>query len=141
MIRKAVAGDYPVLSRIWLDASMKAHAFVAREFWEGNLEAMRDIYLPNSETWVIEDRTGQAGFLSLMDNVLAALFVDPAKQDRGFGSQLIDKAKGLRSRLELYVYSENPRAVEFYRKHGFSVLEERRDNRTLHIEFVMEWRR
>ncbi len=141
MIRKAAPEDYMLLSEIWLNASIAAHDFVPAEFWEKNAEDMREVYLPGSETWVIEADGNPAGFFCLSGNVLAAIFVTASEQGSGLGSRLIERAKELRENLELTVYKENPRAVSFYQKHGFSVREERIDVHTSHTEFVMMWSR
>lgn len=139
VIRRASPEDYPQLCTVWLEASIVAHDFVEPGFWGSKKADMRDIYLPGSETWVIEKNGIPVGFLSLVENVLAALFVDPFEQGRGLGSSLIGKAKELRPALELTVYRENLRAVSFYEKHGFSITEERRDSHTSHQEYVMKW--
>lgn len=139
LIRKAVPEDYHVLGTIWLRASIKAHHFVARELWESYISTIREKYLPASETWVIEEDGYTSGFLCLRDDVVAALFIDPQRQGRGHGSSLMEKAKELRSRLELSVYTENPGAIAFYKQHGFSIVEERKDVNTAHNEFVMKW--
>lgn len=139
VIRRASPEDYPQLCTIWLEASIVTHDFVEPGFWGSKKADMRDIYLPGSETWVIEKNGIPVGFLSLVENVLAALFVDPFEQGRGLGSSLIGKAKELRPALELTVYRENLRAVSFYEKHGFSITEERRDSHTSHQEYVMKW--
>ena len=68
---------------------------------------MREVYIPASETFVFEDSSGVLGFYSLLDNQLAALFVDPAHQGKGFGKQLLDHAKCLRKALSLAVYKKN----------------------------------
>lgn len=140
-VRRAGPEDYPLLCSVWLEASIAAHDFVEPEFWKSKAADMRDIYLPASETWLIEKNGIPVGFFSLVDNVLAALFVDPSEQGRGIGSSLIEKARKIRPALELTVYKDNLRAVSFYEMHGFSITEERRDSHTSHQEYVMKWRK
>ncbi|WP_291329579.1 GNAT family N-acetyltransferase [Desulfovibrio sp. UCD-KL4C] len=140
IIRKAIAADYPLLGDIWLSASIKAHSFVPDEFWVSKVDIMRDEYLPASETWVIENGGCLAGFFCLVDDVLAAIFIAPEWQGNGCGSQLMEKAKKLRLRLELSVYTANSSAIDFYKFHGFKIVEERQDVHTSCAEFVMEWK-
>lgn len=140
MIRKSIAADYHLLSEIWLRASIKAHSFVPDEFWESKVYIMRDEYLPASETWVIENGGSLAGFFSLVNEALAALFIAPEWQGNGYGSRLMEKAKKLRTRLELSVYSANSGAIDFYKFHGFKIIGERQDVHTSCAESVMEWK-
>ncbi|WP_027721857.1 GNAT family N-acetyltransferase [Maridesulfovibrio zosterae] len=141
MIREVRSDEYQYLSELWLRTSIKAHSFVPQNFWVSNLSVMRDEYLPASETWLIEDESNIVGFMCLVDDQLAALFIAPEKQGRGLGALLIEKAKKLRSRLELSVYTQNTGAVVFYEKHGFAILVEQQDVHTGFAELVMCWDR
>ncbi len=125
---------------IWLEASIQAHDFVAKEFWESRVPDMRDRYIPGSETYVYSDHGHVQGFFSLREDTLAAVFVSPGAQRKGIGQQLIDKAKSLRERLNCAVYRHNRKGFEFYRKNGFSVVGEQIDWHTRHPEILMEYR-
>ena len=137
MIRRFEPRDMDRLLEIWLNASIKAHDFIDASFWQANIESMRDVYIPASETCVFEDSSGVLGFYSLLDNQLAALFVDPAHQGKGFGKQLLDHAKCLRKALSLAVYKENTPSVGFYTSQGFKRVKEQIDEQTGHAEFLM----
>jgi len=137
MIRKFEPRDMDRLLDIWLSASIKAHDFIDASFWQANIESMRDVYIPASETFVIEDSSGVLGFYSLLDNQLAALFVDPAHQGNGFGKQLLDHAKCLRNELSLAVYKENTPSVGFYTSQGFKRVKEQIDEQTGQAEYLM----
>ncbi|NDV22334.1 N-acetyltransferase [Desulfovibrio sp. JC022] len=141
MIRKVLPEEYDFLGSLWLEVSINAHDFISREFWEANLDAMRNEYLPASETWVIEQDGDIAGFMSLMGETVAALFVSADKQGNGLGSRLLHHAKEEYESLNLCVYKENLSSVAFYKKQGFKVSEERADEHTGHVEFVMSWQR
>lgn len=140
MIRLANNDDFPLLVNIWLAASREAHAFISDEFWLSQAKAMRDQYLPGAETYVACDAAGMpVGFLSLVEDSLAALFVDPAQQGKGIGSTLLRQGQSLRKGLGLCVYVNNDRAQKFYRRHGFKPVEERLDERTGERELFMQW--
>jgi len=128
----------PVLD-IWLEASVLAHDFIKREYWESKLNDIWDFYLPASETYVFEEDDAVRGFLSLFENTVAALFVSPAFQGKGIGIQLINKAKALRETLELSVYKKNGKSFEFYQRCGFTAAGERVDERTGEEEILMRW--
>jgi putative acetyltransferase len=139
MIRRYHPSDIDHVLDLWLVASIKAHDFVPEAFWREQLGAMRDHYLPQAETLILEEDSRVLGFLSLHENRLAALFVSPEAQGRGLGRQLLDEAKRLRSSLELNVYSANDRAIAFYQAGGFSTVAESLDPVTGQQEFTMRW--
>lgn len=137
MIRRFVEDDMEAVLDIWLRASVKAHAFIDRDFWESRVGDMRDTYLPMAENHVFERDARVIGFYSLYENTLAALFVAPEHQGGGVGTVLIEHAQGRRAELDLTVYKENRASVAFYLSHGFSVAEERPDAHTGHPEYLM----
>ncbi len=137
MIRKYKESDLEGVIKIWLDASIKAHDFVDSSFWKDRADDMRNNYIPNSETWVYQDDNEVVAFFSLVENTLAAIFVKPGLQGKGIGQLLMAEAKSLRKSLSLTVYADNARSVEFYRRQGFDVKEERTDPHTGHKEVVM----
>ncbi|UCH93497.1 MAG: N-acetyltransferase [Candidatus Aminicenantes bacterium] len=137
MIREYTESDLESVIKIWLDASVQAHDFVDRNFWQAKADDMRKIYIPKSETWVYLEDNLILGFFSLLEDTLAALFVSPNSQGKGIGQRLIAKAKSLRQSLKLTVYSENFRSIEFYMKQGFATVKEQIDEHTGHKEMVM----
>ncbi len=137
MIRAVESSDMNDVLDIWLRASIEAHSFVGREFWESKIEDMRKTYIPAADTYVFMDREVIKGFFSLYGDTLAAMFVSPDFQGNGIGQQLMGKAKSLRNKLSLTVYKENPRSIDFYRKSGFVIIKEKVDEHTGHIEILM----
>ncbi len=123
---------------IWLRASIETHNFVGREFWKSKIEDMQKTYIPASDTYVFIDSEVIKGFFSLHGDTLAAMFVSPDFQGNGIGQQLMNKAKSLRTKLNLTVYKENLRSVVFYRKCGFVIIKEKVDEHTGHVEILME---
>lgn len=105
MIRPFRPDDLEPVLAIWLAASIRAHDFIAPAFWASKLDDMRDIYLPAAQIWVDEREGEVLGFVALVGNALAAIFVAPSAQGGGIGSALIEQAKTVRERLELTVYS------------------------------------
>ncbi|GEK48897.1 acetyltransferase [Bisbaumannia pacifica] len=140
MIRDYREEDVDQVLAIWLSASILAHDFVPAAFWESQVEAMRDAYLPAAETRVFEEAGQISGFYCLVETTLAAIFVSPERQGRGIGSALIEDAKRCRESLTLTVYQANRSSVEFYRKHGFVIHDEQLDANTGQPEWVMEYR-
>ncbi|BCS97561.1 acetyltransferase [Desulfoluna limicola] len=137
MIRSFDPADMDRVLEIWLEASIKAHDFVAGEFWESKVPEMQEVYLPASETYVVEDEGAIKGFVSLYEDSLAAIFVSPGAQGEGLGRQLMAKAKEVRQSLTLTVYKENKNSTGFYERCGFKIVEEKTDDHTGHAELVM----
>ncbi len=139
MIRKFNEKDMDRIITIWLEASIKAHDFIPIEFWKSKVNDMRETYIPASDTYVIEKEGKPHGFISLYNNTIAAIFVSPEMQRKGIGRKLISKAKQLHNNLTLTVYKENPASIEFYKKCGFEIVQEKTDDHTGHPEIVMQF--
>ena len=108
MIRKYNENDLDSVLEIWLNASVQAHNFVSAEFWESQLDNMRNIYIPSSETYVYEVESKVVGFYALYENNLAAIFVAPEHQGKGIGKQLLSHAKAKRTVLSLSRNKSSP---------------------------------
>ena len=140
MIRSFRNDDTEEVVRVWFEASVEAHKFIPRAFWEASVEDMRTLYLPVSDEIVlhIDDATGEIdAFLAFVDTLLAALFVSPRAQGKGLGSRMFRIAKRMHPDLTLSVYRDNERAVSFYRKRGLIVIGERVEEKTGCVELVM----
>lgn len=138
MIRNSQQTDTERILSIWLAASIKAHDFIAPEFWESKMDDMRDIYIPAAETYVYEKERDIKGFISIYDNTIAALFVTPPLQGKGIGSELIEFAKTKYIELGLSVYKNNTASILFYKKHGFQEVCEEIDEHTNFPEIIMK---
>lgn len=139
MIRNFELSDMEAVLAVWLKASITAHNFVEAEFWESKVDDMRERYIPSSDTYVFTDNGIIKGFISLHGNTVAAMFVSPEFQGKGIGRQLIRKAKSLKNKLDLTVYRENNKSIDFYGRCGFVVIKEIVDEHTGHIEILMEY--
>lgn len=124
MIRAAKPEDDEAITDLWLLASLQAHDFIPAACWWQQQESLRARYLPTSEVWVCERAQEIQGFVALVDNYLAALFVRPDCQQQGIGCALLEVAKRQRSQLAVQVYCENDIAMNFYLKQGFTVIKE-----------------
>lgn len=140
MIRPAVPQEISLLADIWLRASRRAHDFIPAEFWESRRNTMAEEHLPGADELLVLEVEGRViGFAALNGEHLEALFVDPEVQSYGHGSRLMAHAMTHHPRLSLCVFSRNVRAVSFYRRLGFQVVEERREPRTGEAETLMAW--
>ncbi|WP_285959231.1 N-acetyltransferase [Thomasclavelia spiroformis] len=140
MIRKFKEDDLNTVMQIWFDTNIKTHHFISRQYWIDNYEMVKDI-LPKKEIYVYEDdNTNQInGFIGLMDNYIAGIFVNKNNQSRGIGKQLLDYVKEIKETLNLSVYQKNIRAISFYQREQFVIQSEHIDNDNNEKEFIMTW--
>ncbi|WP_300669133.1 N-acetyltransferase [Soonwooa sp.] len=139
-IIQASTKDFDELTSIWLDASIKAHDFITTEYWSSKVDEMKNVYLPASKTWISENDSHEIlGFVSMLENHIAALFISPKHQSKGAGTQLLNFIKSKYNSLTLNVYEKNLQAFQFYKKHDFKTIEEALDEETGEKDVVMEW--
>ncbi|WP_219993615.1 GNAT family N-acetyltransferase [Asticcacaulis tiandongensis] len=118
-IRRYRADDTLRLGQIWLEASSLSHAFFSPDILKVQHQQVCDLYLPHSETWVLETEGKLLGFVGLIDRFVGGLFVSPEVQGSGIGRLLMMHALRMKGKLELDVYSLNTGAVAFYNRLEF----------------------
>ena len=142
MIRKFRKDDLNIIMQIWFDTNIQAHNFILKDYWTDNYDMVKEM-LPQAELYVYEnDETNQIdGFVGLMDDYVAGIFVRKDVQSKGIGKQLLDYVKAIKLSLSLSVYEKNTRAIHFYQRESFVIQSENIDDNTDEIEFVMTWSR
>lgn len=138
-IRKNKASEINKLVEIWYEGSLIAHDFINQDYWNSQQTAMKEQYLPMAETYVISNDKEVVGFISMVDNYLAALFIDVEQQGEGYGKKLLNFIKERRENIQLKVYKKNDQAVNFYLRNGFVIKEVLVDEQTAEEEFLMGW--
>ncbi len=141
MIRPVNTTETDAIINIWVEASVIAHDFMDANYWQGKKEDMQHIYLPSATTYIYETSGKILGFISMINNYIAALFVSSEVKGKGIGKQLINFVKQQYETLELAVFKENKRSVEFYKKQGFQVILEGIEENTGHAELIMKFER
>ncbi|WP_353093300.1 N-acetyltransferase [Tissierella praeacuta] len=141
MIKELEISKIDKVMRIWLEENMKTHDFVSQNYWKENYNFVKNI-LPESNVLIYEEEGDVKGFIGIMDkSYIAGLFVSEEYQSEGIGSQLIERSKEYYPILKLDVYARNVRAINFYKKHGFKIEQEKENQDTKEIEYSMIWRR
>ena len=138
MIRKLEMSELNRVMNIWLETNVKAHDFIDRSYWENNYELVKEM-LPDSELFVYEQNHTIQGFVGLVEQYIAGIFVNAGSQSKGIGKALLDYVKETHSELSLHVYKKNTRAVDFYLREGFGVAGEQVDENTGEEELTMNW--
>jgi ribosomal protein S18 acetylase RimI-like enzyme len=138
MIREFKTKDLDDVMKIWLDTNTNAHDFIQKNYWQDNYDEVRRM-MPEAEIFIYENNQTIQGFIGLMDDYIAGIFIDSGCQSQGIGKALLDHAKKVHSNLSLQVYKNNEGAVRFYVREGFSLVKEQMDENTGEIELVMAW--
>lgn len=105
MIRRMGKGDLDAVAAIWLDANREAHDFIPAAYWLGHFEEVRTA-LARAEVWGFETeaRAEISGFIGLLGDYIAGIFVRREARSGGVGRQLLDHVKTSRGQLRLQVY-------------------------------------
>ncbi len=138
MIRRYRDEDLHELLAVWERSARDAYYFLDGAFFEKERIAIEQDWMPVAETWVCESEGRLRGFIALIGDEVGAIFVDPHVQGRGVGRALMDHAKGLRDRLELYVFKENENGRRFYDRYGFRIVGEHINEQTGRPELRLE---
>lgn len=140
MIREIENKDIDKVMEIWLKSTIKAHDFISKEYWENNYNTVKDVYIPMSETFIYEDEEKNIkGFISIInEEFIGALFVDVNCQGNGIGKELINFAINKYKKLNLAVYKENKKSVDFYINRGFKIINAQNNEDSGYEEYIME---
>ncbi len=112
------------MMRIWRRANAVAHPFLSVAYVAQVEREVRDLYVPNAETYVAEEGREVVGFISLLGNEIGGLFVDPSKHGRGYGKALVDHASAIKGPLKVDVLRDNEIGRPFYERYGFELVAE-----------------
>ncbi|GAK47527.1 acetyltransferase [Secundilactobacillus oryzae JCM 18671] len=140
MIRLMKQDELKQVMQIWLSANIEAHDFISTSYWQGNYDLIEGM-LPKAEVFVNVENGNINGFVGLMDNYIAGIFVAQNARSKGVGKQLLDHAKIIRNELTLYVYQLNQRAIVFYEREGFKITNTGIDEDTGQNDYEMAWHR
>ncbi|MCR1896229.1 N-acetyltransferase [Ligilactobacillus murinus] len=138
MIRKFRTDDLEQVMELWLATNISAHDFIPAKYWHANYALVKKM-LPQANIWVYEKNNEIWGFIGLQDTYIAGIFVADKAQGKGIGSELLAKAKQQKSQLSLAVYAKNERALNFYQRADFTVVNEQLDETTGQVEYLMKW--
>lgn len=89
---------------------------------EEDLIFFREQVFPRQNMFVVCSEGKVRGFISFGEGHLDHLYLAPPFLGRGLGKALLAKAKENEAQLELWVFQENKRAIDFYLKEGFKIV-------------------
>jgi putative acetyltransferase len=124
-IRQYEDTDLEAVLSAWESATRLAHPFMTDAFIAQERKNVAELYLPNTDTWVVELSAEVKGFIALMGNEVGAIFVQPECHGKGAGKALMDTAQALHGNLEVEVFKANTIGRKFYARYGFEQLDEK----------------
>lgn len=137
MIREFQISDTEQVMKLWLSGNIEAHSFVPEKYWQSHFKEVQEA-LQQADVWVYNIDGNVHGFIGLINEYIAGIFVDKNYRSKGIGTQLVNFVKEKYDTLSLNVYQENPRAVAFYQSKGFAVLSEGIDEDTSKKEYHLK---
>ena len=114
MIRTFKKEDMNALINIWDKANALAHPFLPADVTQQIRRDIHEVFLPNAETWVLDENGIPLGFITMIGAEIGGLFVDPAHHRKGIGRRLVEHVVALKGPLSVEVFKENRIALPFY---------------------------
>jgi GNAT superfamily N-acetyltransferase len=118
-------------------ADMGAAAQVHRMAFDHAMPWLVGLHTPDEDRWFYRERVFPAcrvwgrfdddvlsGIIAFRDGWIEQLYVRPAAQGRGVGTELLAIAKGGCEMLELWTFQRNAPARRFYEARGFALVEQ-----------------
>ena len=122
-VRRGTAADVPRAVEIWRAAVDSTHAFLTAEHRAELDVLVAEQFLPNAKLWVVDgDDSQAAGFLVMDGDMIDALFVDPDRHGRGYGTALLNHALALAPSAKVDASEQAANALPFYLARGFRVV-------------------
>ena len=139
MIKKFDVSKLDDVMEIWLETNLEAHSFIPKEYWTGNFDLVKQM-LPSADIYIYEENNIIKGFIGVLEqNYIVGLFVEKKYQKEGIGQKLIEHCKYRYPYLILDVFTKNKKAVNFYYKNDFIVVNERIHEDTKEMEYTMSF--
>ena len=138
MIRKFEKKDTERVMQIWLEVNIETHDFVPSKYWLSQYQSVQKQIL-QADIYVYEQDKEIQGFVGMMDDYLAGIFVDKKCRSMGIGKSLLECVKKNYPEFSLNVYQKNRRAVNFYLREGLSIVSKEIDEDTGETDYTMAW--
>ena len=84
--------ELETIMAIWLQTNLEAHPFVAPTYWQENKAFVRAA-LPKATLTLAEEDDQIIGFLGLMDNYIAGIFIKKSVSREGHRSEITASSK------------------------------------------------
>jgi len=141
MIKNLSMNKLEEVMRIWLETNIDAHDFIDKKYWIQNYDLVKEL-LKEADVYIFEENDVIKGFVGIVENnYIGGIFVKKNYQREGIGKKLIDFCKNKYSYLTLHVLKKNHKAINFYNKNDFMILDELINEDTKESEYLMTFRK
>ncbi len=141
MIKNLDINKLEAVMNIWLETNIDAHGFIDKKYWTKNYDLVKEL-LKEVDVYIFEEDDVIKGFVGIVENnYIGGIFVKKNYQREGIGKKLIDFCKNKYSYLTLHVFTKNQKAINFYNKNDFMILEELINEDTKESEYLMTFRK
>lgn len=141
MIKNLSMNKLEEVMRIWLETNIDAHDFIDKKYWIQNYDLVKEL-LKEADVYIFEENNIIKGFVGIVENnYIGGIFVKKNYQREGIGKKLIDFCKNKYSYLTLHVFKKNHKAINFYNKNDFMILDELINEDTKESEYLMTFRK
>jgi putative acetyltransferase len=115
--------DYEEILEVWESSVRATHDFISDEDIEEMKPQILNQYLDMVELYCLKDHEGRiAGFLGVVEDDLAMLFVAAGYRGQSVGKTLLQFAVESKGSRKVDVNEQNEQAVGFYKHMGFRVV-------------------
>ena len=118
--------DFEAIAELFRDVYVKTYPQFDTKFFESERfrAILREYTLPDSQVWTAKINGEIIGFVALQQNVVDQLYIHENFQSKGLGGFWVEQAKTIYPEfLELYTFASNEKAIAFYEKHSFQIIE------------------
>ncbi|MBO0471406.1 GNAT family N-acetyltransferase [Enterococcus sp. DIV0242_7C1] len=138
-VEKLNSKELEEILEIWLTVNIEAHFFIPKNYWLEHLESVKE-QLPLADLYLAIENDTIVGFLGLSNTYIAGIFVLSAYQNQKIGESLLNEVKSVNNQLSLSVYQKNQKALAFYLKHDFQIIDKQIDAND-ELEYQLIWKK
>lgn len=98
--------DLEEVACIWLDSNIETHNFISESYWRRNFQIVKEMFL-DTEVYVFEKEGVIQGFVGVMEDYIAGIFVESVLQDQqGIGEKVAGLCEGQEAAFDIKCISE-----------------------------------
>jgi len=122
VIRNFKESDLHDIETIYEKSNNAVSLNVEPDFFKKDRKKFTSETIRRCRNLVCEHEEKVVGIISCSEDYIEGLFVLPDFWNKGIGTELLNSATAEKKELCLQVYSDNKRAIDFYRKRGFEII-------------------
>lgn len=141
-IKRAVEEDIPEIARVFRISRESALPYLPKlHTAEEDVAFFSTKVYSHQTVFVLKDEGVLVGFIAYDSDWIHHLYLLPELTGHGLGVHLLKLAKANSKCLRLWAFQRNQRAIDFYKKHGFKILNETdgKENEEKEPDVLMQW--